>query len=344
MSQQPGDRGNGATEGPFANGLAAQRKGLWKTVFRGVVTVAVVAAVIWTGWKGYLDLRKQEGLSWEQFHWQWLPIASLLYFLGMLPSWGYWHWLLSRSGLTVNLRDSFRAFFMSQLGKYIPGKVMVILIRTAVISHQQVDRDRVTTLRGQHTWITVTATAFMETLTFIAMGGLVGVVAGAGFFSERPWVIGVALLVAAAMCLPILPPVFHFVARKVKLPGGDEGRAILLRTWNWRSFLLGIVLLPVGWMILGSSLWALFWSLPTPTPQPDDYQAALTCVSLANVLGFVSLIPGGFGVREVVMFPILEPRFSLAIVLVILYRMTSLVAESLAGVFAWCLPAGSAAE
>ena len=199
MSQQPGDRGNGATEGPFANGLAAQRKGLWKTVFRGVVTVAVVAAVIWTGWKGYLDLRKQEGLSWEQFHWQWLPIASLLYFLGMLPSWGYWHWLLSRSGLTVNLRDSFRAFFMSQLGKYIPGKVMVILIRTAVISHQQVDRDRVTTLRGQHTWITVTATAFMETLTFIAMGGLVGVVAGAGFFSERPWVIGVALLVAAAM-------------------------------------------------------------------------------------------------------------------------------------------------
>lgn len=306
---------------------------------RPMIGVLVLLAVFWTGWQGYQDLRQQPQVNWSQFQWYWIPMAIGTYFLGMVPSWLYWHFILNRCDQPVGLRDSFRAFYMSQLGKYVPGKVMVILIRTAVLCHHTIPVEEVSRWRHQHQWITVTATAFMETLTFIAVGGLVGVLSGMFYFRDRPVVLVLALLIALGMCLPILPPVFHRCLGWLPIGGSEQARSIMRKAWGWRTFLLGLAVLPIGWLLLGASLWLLIQSLPGGAVRIDDYPATLTCVSLANVLGFVSLIPGGMGVREIVMYPILEPRFSLAIVIVVLYRLASLTAELLAGGVAWLIPA-----
>ena len=60
-----------------------------------------------------------------------------------------------------------------------------------------------------------------------------------------------------------------------------------------------------------------------------DYPLALACISLATVAGFVSLLPGGIGVRELVLFPLLEPRFGPvnAIVAIVVIRIVWLTAE-----------------
>lgn len=309
----------------------------WRPYLRQVILLMVVLGVGWTSWKGYQDLSAQDDIRWGEFQVGWIPVAALIYAVAMIPGWLYWHWVLIRCGFAVSMRDSFRAFYMSQVGKYVPGKVMVILIRTAVLCHRPWDEDGDRVRKDPH-WSVVTASAFMETLNFMAVGGCVGAVAGAAYFSDQTWVLWLSVGVAALMGLPIVPPVFHLLVGKLPVPGGQEGREILKRGWTWSTFFAGVVILPLGWALIGLSLWTLFRTLPQTEVQVGDYPAALTCVTLANVLGFVSLIPGGFGVREVVMYPILESRFPLAIVLVILFRLTTLFAETGAAAIAWLIP------
>ena len=62
-----------------------------------------------------------------------------------------------------------------------------------------------------------------------------------------------------------------------------------------------------------------------------DYPLTLTCVCLATVAGFVSLLPGGLGVRELVMIPMLGARFGsvTAVVAAVIIRLVWLSAELL---------------
>lgn len=320
--------------GPPQSSIAFKK---WKPYLRQVILLMVVLGVGWTIWKGYQDLERQDDIRWSEFQLQWIPLAAAIYAGALIPGCLYWHWVLRRCGFAVSLRDSFRAFYMSQVGKYVPGKVMVILIRTAVLCHRPLNEEGEGVRRDPH-WSVVTASAFMETLNFMAVGGCLGAIAGAAYFSDQTWVLWLAVGVAMLMGLPILPPVFHRLIGRLPVPGGHEGREILKRGWTWSTFFAGALILPLGWALMGFSLWTLFLTLPQTDVRLGDYPAALTCVTLANVLGFVSLIPGGFGVREVVMYPILEPRFPLAIVVVILYRLTTLFAETGAAAIAWLIP------
>jgi len=300
----------------------------WKKIARWCTIAVVALAIAWTARQGWIDLSNQP-LAWHTFAWQWVLVAVALYMLGMAPSWLFWHLMLQRFGLSTTWQESFQAFYASQLGKYVPGKVMVIAIRTAMIcgkSTQNLLQDS----QGSHLWIAVSATAVMETLTFIAVGGAIGAISGAYFFAEQWWVVPLATLIAFTIALPISPPIFRILVRRLPLARNSTAKTLMLEKWNWGTYLAGWLLMPLGWLLLGGSLFALFQCLPQEVVTSSDYPRALACVSLANVLGFVSLIPGGFGVREVIMYPILGERFTAAIVLVVLYRLASLSAEILA--------------
>lgn len=65
-----------------------------------------------------------------------------------------------------------------------------------------------------------------------------------------------------------------------------------------------------GWFLLGCSLWATFRSVGVENPgllaALGDYQAA---VALATVAGFLSMIPAGLGVRDVILVSLLVMSF-----------------------------------
>ena len=85
----------------------------------------------------------------------------------------------------------------------------------------------------------------------------------------------------------------------------------------------------LGWCLNGLSLWLVLRGLPGIDIAWSDYPLTLACVSLATVAGFVSLLPGGIGVRELVMIPLLGARFGSvnAIVAAVVIRIVWLVAE-----------------
>jgi len=66
--------------------------------------------------------------------------------------------------------------------------------------------------------------------------------------------------------------------------------------------LLGGLLMTLTWIFLGMSLWATLRAIGIQDVGFAAYFASyVCCASLATVAGILSMIPGGFGVRDVVL-------------------------------------------
>ena len=143
------------------------------------------------------------------------------------------------------------------------------------------------------------------------------------------------LLALGVMCgtmLPILPPVFHFVATKCRIE---------LEGLRFRTLAVGwLCNIPV-WLMLGVSLWITMLGLGIQSNGVfhDVLYCTLT-VSMAVVLGFATPVPGGLGAREAAMVLFLVPFFvahpqmigtadptGMAIVIATVQRMISILSE-----------------
>ena len=97
----------------------------------------------------------------------------------------------------------------------------------------------------------------------------------------------------------------------------------------------GWLSLTVGWVLLGLSLWAVMQAIPEVDQSGlellPDLPLFTACVSLALVAGFLSLLPGGVLVRELVVMTLIaaDPKYGplVAIVSAVLLRLTWLISE-----------------
>jgi uncharacterized membrane protein YbhN (UPF0104 family) len=71
-----------------------------------------------------------------------------------------------------------------------------------------------------------------------------------------------------------------------------------------------------------------------PLPTLADLPLLTAAVALAMVAGFLSLLPGGIGVRELIVIPLLQPQFGqvVAILSAVLLRIGWMAAELLVAV------------
>jgi hypothetical protein len=252
--------------------------------------------------------------------------AGILYFLAQCSWATFWVRLLKAEGVTVTWYAGLRAYFVSQFGKYIPGKVMVILMRVAM-------------LRGSNgASLAVAVTATYETLASMASGALVGVLL-LPYLGVLPASVSTkttALLAIAA--LPVALGVLNKLAARIaaKKRGPDA------RPLPAPSLLLlaqGLLHGVCGWCLLGLSLGLVVKSVGIDSDSIYEvYPNYLGAVSLAYVAGFVILVaPGGLGVREFILMETLTPRFTafvdsttargVAIVVALLLRLSWTIVE-----------------
>ncbi len=59
----------------------------------------------------------------------WLVASGLLYLCGMLPACLFWRRVLRVLGIKAGLLQTIRAYYIGHLGKYVPGKALVVLLR-----------------------------------------------------------------------------------------------------------------------------------------------------------------------------------------------------------------------
>ncbi len=299
--------------------------------------MAILFAV---AWQFYRDLHHE---GWQNLvvQWQWLALSALLYVVGLGFSAWFYYRVLTMLGARPRLLAVVRAYYLSQLGKYVPGKALALIMRGAMI-------------RGPEVKLGVALVAtFYEVLTTMASGAILA----AALFALRPprllsgdWDPVLLGLLLAALCgVPLLPGVFNFVIGRLarRFQNIESFKLPRLRAVH---LLEGLVTTSAVWICFGFSLWAMIQGLlPAVQPLTLDLWALYTAIiALACVGGFVAVVvPGGLGVREWVLDRLLGPELAatavvaaqpVAVVIVLLLRVVWTASELVMAALVWKLP------
>ncbi len=260
-----------------------------------------------------------------QVHWPWLLAAMGLYGIGWLPSILFWHRLIHQFGGTTDRWDVAHAYFVGHLGKYIPGKASVLLLRAGLLAERRCRAG------------TVALTSTYEVLACMGVGAAVGLTLApvvwpremvASFPEvirsafERPLAFGVAVVVICVVLVPLVAKILGLIARKLTPPIVSEGEAessagrvgtesqptmpeIEIRA----SFLLGWCFVFVTtWLIHGLSLGCTLRAVGVEASL-SDWLTWTGDVSSASLLGFLAVFaPGGLGIREAALIELLKAQ------------------------------------
>lgn len=302
-----------------------KRKHLWlvvKTLFAAAIVLGVARYFAKIIGDSQFDLARLT------IRFELLVPAGLLYLLAH-ACWGtFWVRLLHAEGVRVSWYAGLRAYYVSQLGKYVPGKAWVILMRVRMLRHDA----------HAHP-IPVAVTATYETLCSMAAGALLGVLLlpQLGVLPVEVSSKTTILIVVAA--LPVALGVLNkFAASIVAKKRGPDARPLPAPS----VFLLAQGLLhgACGHCLLGLSLGLTVAALVPGVAVTDNYLADLGANAVAYVAGFLMIVtPGGLGFRELVLGLALTPRLTsavgaeqaaaLAVVIALMLRLVWTISEVL---------------
>lgn len=292
------------------------------------VKLAVLAIVIWGGHrtiaKALSDLN-QHGWQLDQLHAPWAVLSGVLYLISQFPCGWFWQGVLKGLGQRVDLFTALRAYYIGHLGKYVPGKAMVVVIRAGLI-------------RGPNIKAVMAVVAvFYETLTTMACGAAVAAVLLIALEHESPQLILASIGLFIVVGLPTLPPAFSRLLRLTRVARTEPNLTTEPIHLPTRLLVRGWATIAVGWFFGGASLWAALRAIGVENAELLPQLPLCTAVTaMAVVLGFVSMLPAGVGVRDLVLMQLLVPRLdalssgngsTLAFVAVIVLRLIWLVAE-----------------
>lgn len=304
----------------------------WKRFIAPTVQVVVLIAVVC-----FLTLRVRD--EWGRiredadklaFDPYWLTLAGVLYLVGMLPCGIFWKNVLHALGANPTTFETLRAYYIGHLGKYVPSKALVVVIRVAL-------------LRGRATTTTAAVAVLYETLTMMAVGAIVGSGILALIWSGDGMVLTMGAIVAAICGTVVFPPAFRFLARRAGLKRIDPEALEKLSNLDFAQFTTSVLGIAMGWFLIGGSIWAVIRALdPHGIESLADEMICTAAAALSVVLGFVSLLPGGAGVREWAMIELLSPMLkdSLAapVVVAVVVRIVWTASEAILAALLYVAP------
>jgi uncharacterized membrane protein YbhN (UPF0104 family) len=273
--------------------------------WRAAKLLLALAILLGVGRQFYRDLTGPAGAglrAWSELTLRpgWLALSGGLYLTALSFSAAYWYRLLAIFGHRPAFLKAYRAYFIGQLGKYVPGKAWALLLRGGLVAGPDVRLG------------VAIVTAFYEVLTTMSAGVLIAALVflwAPPQLEELAWhPLFTGLLLLGLCGLPLMPGVFNFLtrrlARRVALEasseaggGPDAGPAQI----GFQTLAEGILLTACGWLLLGISLWSVLRGV-LPEPPALTVQTWLQYAAdmgLAYVAGFLAfVIPSGVGVRE----------------------------------------------
>ena len=277
------------TESPERPGRPRRgaRAWLWPTL-KGVLGVTVVAAV---GWQFAVVLRQPD--LWARplsLHPGWLAVAAALYLAGLLFPAIFWRLLLRALGQRPRPLATLRAYYVGQLARYVPGKVVGLAMRARLLTGPGVGMG------------VAVLTVVYESLTTLAAGVLLGMLLFAFPISVDTAFGWRALALLGAVGVLLLPGVFNRLAERTTRPFRRPDAPPFPPVRN-RTLVVGLAITGCGWLVQGGALWAVVESL-APGAWPASAEVWCRCAAytgLAYAAGYlVFAAPGGLGVRDYV--------------------------------------------
>ena len=243
---------------------------------------------------------------------RWLVPAAILYLVGWLPSAWFWWALLSRMHQTPGWYATVRAYLVGHMGKYVPGKALVLVIRGALLK----DYGAKPVLAG--------LTAAYETLVSMSAGAAIAVALAPAvipeslweklpttfhFLRQQPYLVPIAVAIATFASTPFSAWLFTKVGRKA-VPRTTE--TDIPTSISGRLVSQGVIITSLGWICHALSLGCVLRSISDSPIDFSLFPVWLASVAGSTFLGFVVLIaPGGLGVREWVLIEIMKDQPSI---------------------------------
>ncbi|QEH34469.1 hypothetical protein OJF2_30080 [Aquisphaera giovannonii] len=326
----------------------------WKRPLIRAIKAAVTLLVLWA--LGRQVLRTWAELRAHEVAFQLRParlaLAGAFYLAGLACCGRFYEQVLRASPTPVGTGPALRAYLISHLGKYVPGKAMVVVMRAGL-----------SVPYGARAATAAIAT-FYETLVMMASGCLV---AAAGFAAAgpspalrvRPPGLGAisvetyrlaaaaSLGLGLAFLLVVTPPAFRRLSLLFSMPFPKVGAEALPR-FDAGLLLRGLGWTAATWILFGASQVEVVLALVPlgPGRWPALMPVVAAAVAFATVAGFVvALMPGGLGVREGVLMLALAPAVGsedVAVVAALTLRLVWAAVEVLAA--AVLLPLGARAK
>ena len=227
-----------------------------------------------------------------QVDWRYAPLGILGFCGAMLTSGLVWRWIAARMGDHHPTVPLLGAYTFSQMGKYIPGKVMLLLMRIERTGRVGMDA-RVCTLA-----------TLLENFIYLISGGLAGLAGLAAFSKElrvegHLWVLpacGVALVLLISATHPaIFYRLMNAALKQFKRPPVDEAHRLRMP-----ELLACVGMFLPCWGFGGLAFWASGRCVAPMLPL-SSVVVLMGAFALGVIIGMVSLLPGGAGIREAMM-------------------------------------------
>ena len=197
---------------------------------------------------------------------------------------GIWVRLYRSTGGTMAPWRGIRAWVVTNLGRYIPGKIWQLGGLTAYVRDQGAS--------AAAALVSVAAFQLVVLLTGVALAiGTMGVHVASGGWAQ----VGIGVLFVAILGTGLHPAAIRFAARRLSGLLGEASVGIRLRgrdIWGAAVAMLG------AWIVQGIGLLFLLNGLGVPLEAPDPLMLS-GIFSGSYVVGYVAVLaPGGIVVRE----------------------------------------------
>jgi uncharacterized membrane protein YbhN (UPF0104 family) len=262
------------------------RQGWWRLIQGGILVVVVWFAGqhLWQQWAN--TNRADLHLTLDPPR---LLVASVIVLATYLLLIETWRAVLSRYGSTLPFGAATRIWFVSNLGKYVPGKIWQIGAMTMFVGRYGIGA------------ATAGAAAIVITVANIAAGFAFVLAAAAPSFSA--WGGPRAALVATAILLLVLAGA-PLMGRGWTQLANRLGRPALAVRVPPSASLLALAGSAVAWALYGVAF--RIFALAVLGAADGGWLAWGAAYTLSYLVGYLTLIvPGGLGVREVTLTQIL---------------------------------------
>lgn len=212
--------------------------------------------------------------------WPLVAVATLIVLMTYLLLIDTWRRVVLDAGETFTARDATRIWFVSNLGKYVPGKIWSIAAMTVMARQSGVSS------------LTAAGSSVLVTLVSILSGIGVVLVAGAQAV-DRP-VLAVLLAVSVAAALIAIPPAIPLAGRILgKAVGKDTQLPSISASTIWMTTIRSVA----SWIAYGIAFRLFAHAVLGSSGGATSSYVAVYAASY--IIGFLALFaPGGAVVRE----------------------------------------------
>ncbi|WP_220093006.1 lysylphosphatidylglycerol synthase domain-containing protein [Actinomyces sp. Z5] len=242
-------------------------------------------------------------------------LAGMIYVLLTMLAWRV---LLADMGTTLPLSAAFRVFFVSQLGKYMPGGVWNILAAAELGADHDIPRRRSVSVMA--------VTVIVSIVTGAALAVVMMPFASDQLRDSYGWV-SWTLPVFVVM---LLPPVLN---RLLALVFRLTGRPPLEHPVSWSGIGACTAWTLVAWAVAGIQVWLLGIGIGM-AGSPATLALCIGGYAMAWTVGFlIVFVPAGAGVREGVLGLVLAGSLTTGgvVAVVLLSRVVLTVADLVMG-------------